>query len=367
MIGTMEMDTSATGVSPTDEELRKLLKPNPSHDEVIKAIESSYGLSNIHIVKELESYDDRNYLVRHGESLFLAKIHNGVESAQFLRSNLPLQELLSASLSETASGDTDVSKTAPSPPQRDAGVSSFKVHLTVSPISSQASKSATFEKSYLGSTEYAKVVLSLPEREKGVSSIDLQNAIFQKLKEPKYYIKSSVPIPVVSKDLSDHSYITTYSFPVISSQYSPCRLAMRLLHWVQGDPMSSCIPMSIETLSQAGVYLGNLCHALDDLTRENHLAVQSSTRYHAWDGKNTLDLEKFTDCIQDPQRRSLVTSVIEAFRKEIGTETQQQFRCGILHGDFNDANIILNDKGRVDGVIDFGDSTNRYVAYYLYS
>jgi hypothetical protein len=294
---------------PTDEELRKLLKPNPSHDDVLRSIESSYGLSNVHIVHELESYDDRNYLIRHSESLFLVKIHNGVESAQFLRSNLH----------DTASDEYYA---------------------------------------YLGSKDYSNVFLSRPKNERGVSSIDLQNAIFQTLSESRYNLKSSVPVKAISDHLEENPFVALHSFPVVSNVYSPCRLAMRLLLWVDGKPMSSCSPISIETMAQAGMYLGRLCHALDDLTRDNDLAVQAATRYHAWDGKNTLDLEKFTPYIKDPPRQSLVLSVIEAFREDLGFG-ESPSRCGILHGDFNDANIILNDQGIVDGVIDFGDSTYR--------
>jgi len=358
------MALDAFDASPTDEELRKLLKPNPSHDEVIQAVKSIYGLSDVHIVKDLESYDDRNYLVRNGESSYLVKIHNGVESSQFLRSNFQFQEL-----SEKLIGDGGIQEcTAHTPSSSHAhsynGISSSNVNLQTSPASSPISSktnTSPLDISFLGSADYAKVVFSLSTNHRGVSSIDLQNYIFEKLKEPKYKIKASIPIYIATDNANELSHTAVLKlFPVVSPNYSPCRLVMRLLRWVEGTPMSACIPMSIETLAQAGVYLGNLCHALDDLTRENHLAVLSSTRYHAWDGKYTLDLEKFTHFIQDPQRRSLVTSVIDAFREDMDMKTQQNFRCGILHGDFNDANIILNGKGYVDGVIDFGDSTYRY-------
>lgn len=82
-------------------------------------------------------------------------------------------------------------------------------------------------------------------------------------------------------------------------------------------------------------------------------------------GRNTLDLRSFTIYIADEDRKALVTSVLDAFRDTFGDTSSSEaapakvdFPMGILQGDFNDANIIM-DAGRVSGVIDFGDSVYR--------
>ena len=86
-------------------------------------------------------------------------------------------------------------------------------------------------------------------------------------------------------------------------------------------------------------------------------------RYHQWDGKNTSDLRRFTDYIADSRRRDLVLSIIDAFESEIvATRAADKFRIGIIHGDFNDANILVDDQLSISGVIDFGDSVERYVS-----
>lgn len=67
----------------SDEELRKLLKPNPSDEEVVAIVKSSFANSQdegVEILKDLESYDDRNFWMRIGGIDHLVKIHNGVES-----------------------------------------------------------------------------------------------------------------------------------------------------------------------------------------------------------------------------------------------------------------------------------------------
>ena len=58
----------------------------------------------------------------------------------------------------------------------------------------------------------------------------------------------------------------------------------------------------------------------------------------------------------------MVASVLEAFDRDIiQFGAAGSFRTGIIHGDFNDANILLDSSFQVAGVIDFGDSVERYV------
>lgn len=122
--------------------------------------------------------------------------------------------------------------------------------------------------------------------------------------------------------------------------------------------MSSVNSLPIETLVQAGTYLAKVCTALDDLTNKDAIAKKTADRYHAWDGRNTLDVQNFVHCIEDEKRRGMVQSVLDAFRSELTEgENRPKFRMGILQGDFNDANILLDAGGNVSGVIDFGDTT----------
>ena len=47
----------------------------------------------------------------------------------------------------------------------------------------------------------------------------------------------------------------------------------------------------------------------------------------------------------------MVQGVLDDFKRElVDSPTKPDFRMGILQGDFNDANIILNDAGNVSGV-----------------
>ena len=84
-----------------------------------------------------------------------------------------------------------------------------------------------------------------------------------------------------------------------------------------------------------------MCHALDDLASINPTALAASKRYHAWDGKNLLDVKPYVSHIDDKDQSNLVTSVLDEFDKIIiKGKAGEKFRCGIIHGDYNDANIV---------------------------
>lgn len=277
--------------SSSEEVMRKRLKPNPSPSQVLDAIRSVYHVNpeqDVKILASLESYDDCNYCVELNGSKYLAKIYNGVETANYLR--------------------------------------------------------------YLNQDKDGS---SRP------SAIHLYSCIFTHLLQYDT-VKTSIPLQIPRKDKEgeDHplqgDFVSIHSMPVTSQEDSPSQVALCLLSWVEGYTMSSK-RINVETLAQAGQYLGNVCLAMDHLPEYGQKAAM---RYHAWDTRNTLDLEPFVQYITTEDRRSLVMSVLDAFRKEL-VEPKVDFRKGVLQGDFNDANILLDQDGNVDGVIDFGDSTYR--------
>lgn len=208
-------------------------------------------------------------------------------------------------------------------------------------------------------TNYLRYLKQDNKSSSSPSAIHLYSSIFTHLQQYDA-VKTSVPLQIPKRedeeeDLHCHGdFVSIHSLPVTSQEDSPSQIALCLLSWVEGSTMSSK-HINIETLAQAGQYLAKVCHAMDALPEYGKTAAM---RYHAWDTRNTLDLEPFVRYITTDSRRSLVMSVLDAFRKEL-VESKVEFRMGVLQGDFNDANIILDQDGNVDGVIDFGDSTYR--------
>lgn len=266
----------------SDEELRKLLKPNPSNEEIIDLIQQKFAQSNkndhgiVEIVKELDSYDDRNYWMRISGKDFLVKVHNGVESK-----------------------DTCLAM----------------------------------------------------DHDRQDSVIHFQYAIMKALGDNGI----AASCPTFPKDQPDK--MLAVNLPVVSKSHSPCKLVVSVYSWVQGITMSSLKVLPIECLADAGRFLGQIHQHLDKLSPDD---LPAAKRYHQWDGKNTSDLSGFLHCIEDQGRRAMIQSILNAFDNDlIQSGVAAKLRKGINHGDYNDANILMDDKFKVTGVIDFGDSVER--------
>ena len=84
------MSTSDVNNSTSDEEiLRKKLKPDPTVEQVLDSVRTYFYNGrkdvDIRLVKELDSYDDRNLWITVDGTNFLAKVHNGVESRDLIQ------------------------------------------------------------------------------------------------------------------------------------------------------------------------------------------------------------------------------------------------------------------------------------------
>ena len=265
-----------------EEEMRKLTKPKPdlkdvnciltSLAEILSAenrskrrkVEIDAAISNdfeveVEVIKELESYDDCNFLCRIGTEKYLLKIHNGVESQAYIEEN---------------------------------------------------------------------------ENRDSFSSISLQNQMMNHLSKAKYGITSSRPVlDVILCDL-----------PVLSAAHSPRKLAVRLLKWIEGQPMSSCSSLPIERVLEAGVLLGRVNTALDEFMDEIRSSDDASLilsdrsalmRIHSWDVKNTDQVvSNFTKYIRDNDMRLLVEDVLQNFT-ECVIPLSEKLATGIIHNDFN--------------------------------
>jgi 4-aminobutyrate aminotransferase-like enzyme/Ser/Thr protein kinase RdoA (MazF antagonist) len=73
-----------------------------------------------------------------------------------------------------------------------------------------------------------------------------------------------------------------------------------------------------------------------------------------WDVRNTARLRPLLDSIGNSRRRALAEAAIARFEADVAPRWPL-LRAHVVHGDLNLDNVLLDDDGRVAGIVDFGD------------
>lgn len=73
-----------------------------------------------------------------------------------------------------------------------------------------------------------------------------------------------------------------------------------------------------------------------------------------WDLKHASGLRALLPSIADQRRRALVADAIDRFEERV-LPRWMLLRSQVVHGDFNLDNVLLDDRDRVAGIVDFGD------------
>jgi 4-aminobutyrate aminotransferase-like enzyme/Ser/Thr protein kinase RdoA (MazF antagonist) len=80
-----------------------------------------------------------------------------------------------------------------------------------------------------------------------------------------------------------------------------------------------------------------------------------------WNLRSTPRLRPLLDGIADPARRALVARALDRFEERVLPEWER-LRGQVVHGDFNLDNLLLDERGRVSGILDFGDCCHTALA-----
>jgi 4-aminobutyrate aminotransferase-like enzyme/Ser/Thr protein kinase RdoA (MazF antagonist) len=80
-----------------------------------------------------------------------------------------------------------------------------------------------------------------------------------------------------------------------------------------------------------------------------------------WNLRATPQLRPLLDEIGDPARRALVARALDRFEERVLPEWER-LRGQVVHGDFNLDNLLLDQRGQVTGILDFGDCCHTALA-----
>jgi len=73
-----------------------------------------------------------------------------------------------------------------------------------------------------------------------------------------------------------------------------------------------------------------------------------------WNLEHTPKLRPLLDAIDDSEQRRLVANVLDRFDSEV-VPRWPKLRAQVVHGDLTLGNVLLDDRGRITAIVDFGD------------
>ena len=316
-----------------DEAERKLRRPKVNTNEVYSLLQAHYDLGTIHqdSMKELPSYDDKNWYFRasrtdeEGKDVFkeyVVKVHNGTDSSGVNRGVLAAQERVMSHLVEHGVECPHVVK------------SKLTMYTTPGPNGT---------------------VNLVPEGTEGAK----------------------------------REFCTRVTF------LSRAQIAhtLRVLTYVPGKTLVEVpMPHSMEFVRKSGLFVGEVCHVLTKWPTPKELEIHRkleerdpttlafveqramcwkvlASRARLWDLRHFMDVQHFmTDLVmrglfKDDARLKMCNTVFNAY-KHLVLPVENKLRVGIIHGDMNEQNIVVNESGSDPvrdpngvkfSIIDFGD------------
>ena len=316
-----------------DEAERKLRRPKVNTNEVYSLLQAHYDLGTIHqdSMKELPSYDDKNWYFRasrtdeEGKKVFkeyVVKVHNGTDSSGVNRGVLAAQERVMSHLVEHGVECPHVVK------------SKLTMYTTPGPNGT---------------------VNLVPEGTEGAK----------------------------------REFCTRVTF------LSRAQIAhtLRVLTYVPGKTLVEVpMPHSMELVRNSGLFVGEVCHALTKWPTPKELEIHRkleerdpttlafveqramcwkvlASRARLWDLRHFMDVQHFMmdlvmrGLFKDDAHLKMCNTVFNAY-KHLVLPVENKLRVGIIHGDMNEQNIVVNESGADPvrdpngakfSIIDFGD------------
>jgi len=190
-------------------------------------------------------------------------------------------------------------------------------------------------------------VLKVANRSWGLAAIEAQNAAL--LHVAARDAGFTAPVPVAGLDGAF----------VHRADDGGDALPLRLLTFVDGEPLSEVGHLAPAVVADLGTLAGRASAALADF---DHPGLD---RVVQWDLRHASEvIGALLPSIADPERRALVAAVAYAASERL-SPVAEQLRVQAIHGDVTDDNVVgrRDDASRVrpDGIIDFGDLTRSWL------
>ncbi|XP_068176177.1 hydroxylysine kinase-like [Antennarius striatus] len=175
--------------------------------------------------------------------------------------------------------------------------------------------------------------------------------------------------------LHQNKFPTPTALPTISGQlmsleekdcgYGCKKYLVRLLTYLPGTLISK-VPLTPQLLYETGKMAAKMDEILQEFKHPD-LSVLQREQF-IWSLSNIPFLEAYIYVLDGHPLQAALKSVIHQYKSSV-IPNHSNFRKGIVHGDLNDLNILVqpceSDGYKISGILDFGDLSSGYFIYEL--
>jgi len=210
----------------------------------------------------------------------------------------------------------------------------YGINASVSKLNSERDQNFHL-KGYNGK-EY---ILKISNPQEDIELIELQSAALKHI----HVFNQSLTVPVPIKSI-EGKIINVVDGNIV-----------RVQSFLKGQFIKDIVNPSSQLLKIFGEFLGNL----DTAFKEFDYPVLK--RDWVWDIRNITFLKKHLAYLDDQADQAIVSHLISNYEFNINP-IEKHLRRQYIHNDGNDHNVLLNNKGHISGIIDFGDMAHTFLA-----
>lgn len=172
----------------------------------------------------------------------------------------------------------------------------------------------------------------------GIANADYQAALLSHLEETALHL----PLPRNVASKHGENYIA-HRFKNGQSG------AVRLITYLEGRPFSVQKHRRDAWAGRIGAFQGRLCRALHGF---HHVGA---TAFMPWNSSSKEMFNRETLAYLEMDIGSLVAPHLDRLRS-YSLPALQEMRSQVVHNDIHPGNVLMDDRGQISGIIDFGDA-----------
>ncbi len=191
------------------------------------------------------------------------------------------------------------------------------------------------DQNFLCATDKKKYVLKISNPDEDRAVLEMQNACMQYIKDHD----PSLQVPLAFKEVKTIEYEGT-SFFIRLVDYLPGQFLMNVDH-------------HNDLLYELGSFLGRLRTAM------NGFDHPAGHRDFPWDVANVDFIKEHKHFLNS--KKGIVDNFINQYEQNV-LPIVSKLRKVLIHNDGNDHNVLVNENGKINGIIDFGDMIYTFIA-----